>query len=250
MEIQELLEQVKAGTLSIEEAKQYLRKEPFEELGYAKLDTHRKLRTGHAEVIYCEGKSTEHFLEIFTHLYRENGEVFGTRASKEQYLAAKERFPQTVYDETSRIIRIEKNDKPHMGKIVVCSAGTADIFVAEEATLTAEYFGNYVERIYDIGVCGIHRMLANLDAIQSANCIVAVAGMEGALASVLGGLVDKPVIAVPTSVGYGASFHGVSALLTMINSCANGVAVVNIDNGYGAGYMASQINRLVGEQHE
>jgi len=227
-----------------------LRKEPFEELGYAKLDTHRKLRTGHAEVIYCEGKSTEHFLEIFTHLYRENGEVFGTRASKEQYLAAKERFPQTVYDETSRIIRIEKNDKPHMGKIVVCSAGTADIFVAEEAALTAEYFGNYVERIYDIGVCGIHRMLANLDAIQSANCIVAVAGMEGALASVLGGLVDKPVIAVPTSVGYGASFHGVSALLTMINSCANGVAVVNIDNGYGAGYMASQINRLVGEQHE
>lgn len=159
-------------------------------------------------------------------------------------------FQQTVYDETSRIIRIEKNDKPHMGKIVVCSAGTADIFVAEEAALTAEYFGNYVERIYDIGVCGIHRMLANLDAIQSANCIVAVAGMEGALASVLGGLVDKPVIAVPTSVGYGASFHGVSALLTMINSCANGVAVVNIDNGYGAGYMASQINRLVGEQHE
>ena len=137
-----------------------------------------------------------------------------------------------------------------MGKIVVCSAGTADIFVAEEAALTAEYFGNYVERIYDIGVCGIHRMLANLDAIQSANCIVAVAGMEGALASVLGGLVDKPVIAVPTSVGYGASFHGVSALLTMINSCSNGVAVVNIDNGYGAGYMASQINRFVGEQHE
>lgn len=249
MEIQELLEQVKAGTLSIEEAKQYLRKEPFEELGYAKLDTHRKLRTGHAEVIYCEGKSTEHFLEIFTHLYRENGEVFGTRASKEQYLAAKERFPQTVYDETSRIIRIEKNDKPHMGKIVVCSAGTADIFVAEEAALTAEYFGNYVERIYDIGVCGIHRMLANLDAIQSANCIVAVAGMEGALASVLGGLVINRSLRSDI-VGYGASFHGVSALLTMINSCANGVAVVNIDNGYGAGYMASQINRLVGEQHE
>ena len=176
-------------------------------------------------MIYCEGKSTEHFLEIFTHLYRENGEVFGTRASNEQYFAAKERFPQTVYDETSRTIRIEKNDKPHMGKIVVCSAGTADIFVAEEAALTAEYFGNYVERIYDIGVCGIHRMLANLDAIQSANCIVAVAGMEGALASVLGGLVDKPVIAVPTSVGYGASLHGVSALLTMINSFARtGVA--------------------------
>lgn len=128
MEIQELLAQVKEGTLSIEEAKQYLRKEPFEELGYAKLDTHRKLRTGHAEVIYCEGKSTEHFLEIFTHLYRENGEVFGTRASKEQYLAAKERFPQTVYDETSRIIRIEKNDKPHMGKIVVCSAGNSRYF--------------------------------------------------------------------------------------------------------------------------
>ena len=244
MEIQELLEQVKAGTLSIEEAKQYLRKEPFEELGYAKLDTHRKLRTGHAEVIYCEGKSTEHFLEIFTHLYRENGEVFGTRASKEQYLAAKERFPQTVYDETSRIIRIEKNDKPHMGKIVVCSAGTADIFVAEEAALTAEFLGNHVVRLYDVGVAGIHRLLAHSEDIMQAKVIVAIAGMEGALASVVGGLADCPVIAVPTSVGYGASFGGVSALLSMLNSCASGVSVVNIDNGFGAGYLASMINQI------
>jgi hypothetical protein len=153
-------------------------------------------------------------------------------------------YPEVSYDPLSRIIKIEKEGKKRIGKIAVCSAGTADLFVAEEAAQTAEYFGTYVERIYDVGVSGIHRLFSRLDEIQSANCVVAVAGMEGALASVIGGLVDKPVIAVPTSVGYGASFHGVSALLTMINSCANGIAVVNIDNGYGAGYMATQINRL------
>lgn len=230
--------------MSIEEAEQFFRREPFEEMGYAKLDTHRKLRSGFAEVIYCSGKSDEHLLHIFQRLYEEEGEVFGTRASQEQYLMLQKEYPQVEYDPLSRIIKIEKKEKRHSGKIAVCTAGTADISVAEEAAQTAEYFGSYVERIYDIGVSGIHRMLSKLDVIQSANCVVAVAGMEGALASVLGGLVDKPVIAVPTSVGYGASFGGVSALLTMINSCANGVAVVNIDNGYGAGYMAAQINRL------
>jgi len=249
MEAREILEQVKAGKISIEEAEQYFRREPFEEMGYAKLDTHRKLRMGFPEVIYCEGKSNEHLINIFEHLYKENKEVFGTRATKEQYQMIQKRFPETEYDELSRILKIEKKQKEHIGKIAVCSAGTADIPVAEEAAQTAEYFGSYVERIYDIGVCGIHRMLSKLDTIQSANCVIAVAGMEGALASVLGGMVDKPVIAVPTSIGYGASMHGISALLTMINSCANGIAVVNIDNGYGAGYMAAQINRL-GAGHE
>lgn len=244
METREILEKVKEGRLSIEEAERLFRRQPFEELGYAKLDTHRKVRSGFAEVIFCSGKADGHLLHIFGRLYEQDQEVFGTRASQEQYEMIRKRYPQAVYDPVSRIIKIEKKDKQLVGKVAVCTAGTADIPVAEEAAQTAEYFGTAVERIYDIGVSGLHRMLSRLDTIQEANCIVAVAGMEGALASVLGGLVDKPVIAVPTSVGYGASMHGISALLTMINSCANGIAVVNIDNGYGAGYMATQINRL------
>ena len=170
--------------------------------------------------------------------------MLGSRASLHQYEIVQEVLPQVQYDELSRILKVEKEGKLRTGKIAVCTAGTADIPVAEEAAQTAEYFGAYVERIYDVGVSGLHRLLARLDVIQSANCVVAVAGMEGALASVLGGLVSNPVIAVPTSVGYGASMNGLSALLTMINSCANGIAVVNIDNGFGAGYMATQINRL------
>ena len=170
--------------------------------------------------------------------------MFGTRASAEQFELLRETLPELEYDPISRIMKIEKKVKDHVGRIAVCTAGTADIPVAEEAAQTAEYFGSRVERIYDVGVSGIHRLMSRLDVIQRANCVVAVAGMEGALASVMGGLVDKPVIAVPTSVGYGANFHGLSALLTMINSCANGIAVVNIDNGYGAGYIATQINRL------
>lgn len=244
MEARDILEKVKSGEITVEDAESYFRREPFEEMGYAKLDTHRKLRSGFAEVIFCSGKSDEHLLQIFGRLYEEDGEVLGTRATGEQYELIRTKYPQVVYDPISHIIKIEKQDKQHVGKIAVCSAGTADIPVAEEAAQTAEYFGSKVERIYDIGVSGLHRMLYKLDTIQSANCVVAVAGMEGALASVLGGLVDKPVIAVPTSIGYGASMHGLSALLTMINSCANGIAVVNIDNGYGAGYMATQINRL------
>ncbi len=249
MGVYEILEKVKNGEISIEEAENYFRREPFEEMGYAKLDTHRKVRSGFAEVIFCSGKSDEHLLNIFKRLYEVEGEVFGTRASKHQYELIHKHFPKVKYDPISKIIKIEKENKKRIGKIVVCTAGTADIPVAEEAAQTAEYFGTNVERIYDVGVSGIHRLLSRLDLIQSANCIVAVAGMEGALASVIGGLVDKPVIAVPTSVGYGANLNGLSALLTMINSCANGIAVVNIDNGYGAGYMATQINRL-GERHE
>ena len=244
MEAREILEKVKNGEVSIEEAEGYFRRKPFEEMGYAKIDTHRKLRSGFAEVIFCSGKTNEHLFKIFERLYQEDGEVFGTRASQEQYEFIKEKYPQVEYDTISRIIKIEKKDKKRVGKIAVCTAGTADISVAEEAAQTAEYFGTNVERIYDVGVSGIHRLFSRLDVIQSANCVVAVAGMEGALASVLGGLVDKPVIAVPTSVGYGANMNGLSALLTMINSCANGISVVNIDNGYGAGYIATQINRL------
>lgn len=244
MEAREVLEKVKSGEMSVDEAQQYFRREPFEEMGYAKLDTHRKLRSGFPEVVFCSGKTQEHLLRIFNKLYEEEGEVLGTRASKEQYLFLKDQLPQVQYDPLSRILKIEKKEKEHIGKIAVCTAGTADIPVAEEAAQTAEYFGSCVERIYDVGVSGIHRLMSRLDVIQSANCVIAAAGMEGALASVLGGLVDKPVIAVPTSVGYGANFHGLSALLTMINSCANGIAVVNIDNGYGAGYIATQINRL------
>ena len=219
METKEILEKVKTGELSVEEAEQFFKKSAFEELGYAKLDTNREIRSGFQEVIYCQGKADDHLVGIL-----------------------RDEFPELEYDPLSHIIKIEK-EKEHKGKIVVCSAGTADLNVAEEAAQTAEFFGCHVERLYDVGVSGIHRLLSQLDILQSARCIIAVAGMEGALASVIGGLVDCPVIAVPTSVGYGASFHGVSALLTMINSCANGIAVVNIDNGYGAGYIATQINR-------
>ena len=244
VEAREVLTKLKNNEISIDEAEQYFRREPFEEMGYAKLDTHREVRSGFAEVIFCSGKADEHFIHIFERLYKENGEVFGTRASKHQYELVKEEYPETVYDPVSRIIKIEKKDKKRKGRIAVCTAGTADIPVAEEAAQTAEFFGSHVERIYDVGVSGIHRLFSRLDVIQSANCVVAVAGMEGALASVMGGLVDKPVIAVPTSVGYGASMNGLSALLTMINSCANGIAVVNIDKGYGAGYISTQINRM------
>ncbi len=244
METREILTKLKNNEITVEEAERFFRKEPFEEMGYAKLDSHREVRSGFPEVIFCSGKADEHLLHIFERLYKDNGEALGTRASQHQYELLKEHFPKVQYDPISHIMKIEKEDKELEGMIAVCTAGTADIPVAEEAAQTAEYFGSRVERVFDVGVSGIHRLLYSLDAIQKANCIVAVAGMEGALASVLGGLVDKPVIAVPTSVGYGASFHGLSALLTMINSCANGIATVNIDNGYGAGYIATQINRM------
>lgn len=243
METREILEMLKEDKISIEEAESYFKRKPFEDMGYAKIDSHRKIRSGFGEVVFCSGKSDEHLVNIFKRIYEEDGEVMGTRASARQYELIKQTLPMVKYDEISKILMIEK-EKEKVGNIVVCTAGTADIPVAEEAAVTAEYFGTNVNRIYDVGVAGIHRLFSHLEEIQKANCIVAVAGMEGALGSVIGGLVDKPVIPVPTSVGYGASFNGLSALLTMINSCANGVSVVNIDNGYGAGYIATQINRL------
>ncbi|MCR5272517.1 MAG: nickel pincer cofactor biosynthesis protein LarB [Lachnospiraceae bacterium] len=245
MEAHEILEKVKSGEISVEEAYTFFKRQPFEELGdYAKLDMHRRIRSGFAEVIFCSGKADEFLLSIFERLYNQDGEVFGTRCDERQARLIQNKYPMAVYDKVSGIIKIEKPDKKRVGCIAVCTAGTADIKVAEEAAQTAEYFGSNVKRFYDVGVSGIHRLLAKVDEIQSANCVIAIAGMEGALASVIGGLVSNPVIAVPTSVGYGANMGGISALLTMINSCANGIAVVNIDNGYGAGYMATQINRL------
>ncbi len=216
----------------------------FLDMGFAKVDTNRKERTGFPEVIFCSGKEQVHLEAIFGKIYEAEGEVLGTRATAEQGKLLCEKYPLATYDPVSRIVKIEKEGKKKQGCIVVCTAGTADIAVAEEAAQTAEFFGNHVERIYDVGVAGLHRLLEHLPKIREANCIIAVAGMEGALTSVLGGLVERPVIAVPTSVGYGASFEGLAALLSMINSCANGVAVVNIDNGYGAGYLASQMNRM------
>lgn len=244
MDIHKLLEQVKNDEINIAEAEELLKGLPYEELGYAKLDHHRELRSGFGEVIFCQGKSMEHLVSIFENFYERDRNVLGTRATKEQYDRVKEVLPKAEYDPVSRILKIQTKQMKQTGCIAICTGGTADIAVAEEAAQTAEFFGSRVTRIYDVGVAGIHRLLYNLEDIRKANCVIAVAGMEGALGSVVAGLVDKPVIAVPTSVGYGASFHGISALLTMLNSCAEGLAVVNIDNGFGAGYISTQINRL------
>ncbi|MGI6093935.1 MAG: nickel pincer cofactor biosynthesis protein LarB [Lachnospiraceae bacterium] len=244
MEIRELLEKVQQGTIPMEEAEAYLKTLPYEELGYAKLDHHRELRNGFGEVVFCAGKTIQQLIGIYQAFAAREGNVLGTRASREQYEKVKEVLPQVEYDETARTLILQPELPEQKGCVAVCTAGTSDIPVAEEAAKTAEFLGCHVKRIYDVGVAGIHRLLSKTEEIRQANCIIAVAGMEGALGSVVAGLVDKPVIAVPTSVGYGASFGGISALLTMLNSCAEGLAVVNIDNGFGAGYMAAQINRL------
>jgi NCAIR mutase (PurE)-related protein len=244
MDIQKILEQVKTGELEIDNAKELLKNLPYEDLGFAKLDHHRALRSGFGEVIYCEGKSIPHLQNIYQNFYEHDTNVLGTRASQEQYEKVREILPMVQYDPMSRILSIQTKEKEKIGCIAVCTGGTSDIPVAEEAAQTAEFFGSNVIRIYDVGVAGIHRLLSKMDVIKTANCIVAVAGMEGALGGVVAGLVDKPVIAVPTSIGYGANFNGLSALLTMLNSCAEGLAVVNINNGFGAGYISTQINRL------
>ena len=214
---------------------------------FANLDHDRKNRTGFPEVVFCQGKPDDFLVDIYKRLYEKDGAVFGTRASEHQYDIVNKILPNASYDKVSRILKVVNPKIPQpelIGNIAVVTAGTADIPVAEEAAQTAEYFGGKVNRVYDVGVSGIHRLLNNVDVLNEANCVVAVAGMEGALGSVLGGLVSVPVVGVPTSVGYGANMGGISALLTMINSCANGISVVNIDNGYGAGYIATQINRL------
>ena len=244
MDVRELLEQVKSGSVEIEDAQMRLKNLPYEDLGYAKLDHHRKLRSGFGETVFCQGKPDAYLLEIYKKFYERDGEVLGTRASESQAELVRTAVPEVVYDPISRILKVEKPGKERRGCVAVCTGGTADIPVAEEAAQTAEYFGCRADRIFDVGVAGIHRLLAQRERLDKASCIVAVAGMEGALGTVIAGLVECPVVAVPTSVGYGASFHGLSALLTMLNSCANGISVVNIDNGYGAGYLATQINRM------
>ncbi len=243
--IRELFERVKTGDVSIGEAMDRLKSWPFEDIGFAKVDHHRSLRCGFCEVIYSEGKSAEQVVEIADRVCVAGGNLLATRASHEQFEAVAERVPQAVYHPTARTITVRQHDaKPSDGMIAVISAGTSDQAVAEEARVTAEIMDQRVETFYDVGVAGIHRLLAQSERLREANVCIVVAGMEGALPSVVGGLVACPVIAVPTSVGYGASFGGVAALLAMLNSCASGVVVVNIDNGFGAGYAATAMNRL------
>ena len=245
-ELDTLLEQVAAGETSVEEASLQLREVPYDDLGFAKTDLHRGMRQGIAEVIYGAGKTAEQILKIAQNLYAHGQKsVLVTRMNREAADLVEESDLPFRYDPLSRIGIIGKKPEPDgKGVIVVATGGTSDIPVAEEAANTAEVFGNEVIRLYDVGVAGIHRLLTHQKEIQSARVIIAIAGMEGALASVIGGLASCPVIAVPTSVGYGASFGGLSALLSMLNSCASGVSVVNIDNGFGAGYLASMINHL------
>jgi len=242
--LRRLLISVRAGDTTVEEAIEQLRSLPYEDVGFAKVDTHRHLRTGFPEVILCEGKTCEQVVEIMKRLANRSPKVLATRASKDMAASVCSEVRECQYHELARMLVIDREPGPKTEKsILTLCAGTADIPVAEEAALTAEVMGSRVERAYDVGVAGLHRLLDQKAKIQAANVLIVVAGMEGALASVVGGLVSRPVIGVPTSVGYGASFGGIAPLLAMLNSCAAGVAVVNIDNGFGAGYFAHLINR-------
>jgi NCAIR mutase (PurE)-related protein len=243
-EIEKILQQFKSGQLETEEVLEKLKHFPYDDLGFAKIDNQRQLRKGFPEVIFCQGKTLEQISKIAKRIKETGGKVVATRAVPEVYQEIKKIIPDVNYFKEARIVAVEEKKKVSSKFILVVSGGTADIPVAEEAAVIAELMGNKVERLYDVGVAGLHRLLTNSKKLLDANVLIVAAGMEGALPSVVGGLVNKPIIAVPTSVGYGASFHGLSALLTMLNSCAPGLAVVNIDNGFGAGYMASLINQL------
>ena len=243
--IRKLFEQVRKGRLSPDEAVERLRHLPFEDLGFAKVDHHRALRAGMPEVVFGEGKTPAQMAQIFSRLAKHGGSILATRASAEQFAAVSKKLPTAEYRGLARAIVLQRDRKKYgKGTIAVISAGTSDIAAAEEAVVTAEIMGNDVEHLYDVGVAGIHRLLANRGTLTRARVAIVCAGMEGALPSVVGGLVGVPVIAVPTSVGYGAAFKGLAALLGMMNSCASNVSVVNIDNGFGAGYVAALINRL------
>lgn len=246
-DLRALLERVAAGAVSIAEAARALQAMPAEELGFASLDHHRAMRKGFPEVVFCQSKTPAQVAEIVSRMAKTGQPVLGTRANEAHYRAAKKKTPAVVFDALARTLTVEPTRRaPRAKGIVLVSAGTADLPVAEEAARTLEVLGFEPDRIYDVGVAGLHRLVKHTRAIQAANVVIVVAGMEGALASVVGGLVSAPVIAVPTSVGYGASFHGLAPLLTMLNSCASGVSVVNIDNGFGAGYIAALINRQSG----
>ena len=243
--LEKLLEDVKGDKVTVEEAIEKLKDLPFKDLGFAKIDNHRELRVGYPEVIYCEGKTTEQVKSIIEFMDSKKVNILATRANKEMYEMVKEICSKAEYNELGRTITVKNKDViPTESYIAIVTAGTSDIKVAEEAAVTAEILGNKVKRIFDVGVAGIHRLFNRLEDIRGAKVIIVIAGMEGALASVVGGLVDKPVIAVPTSIGYGANFNGLAALLSMLNSCASGVSVVNIDNGFGAAYLASMINKI------
>ncbi|MCD4780744.1 MAG: nickel pincer cofactor biosynthesis protein LarB [Candidatus Omnitrophica bacterium] len=241
-QIKNILTHVQSGQMSVKQALDKLKSLPFDDLGFAKIDTHRSLRKGFPEVIYCAGKTLEQITEIVKRIPGKQL-LLATRAGPEVFQAVKKVRADAVYHELPRVIIAGKVKVPKLLTIAVASAGTSDIPVAEEAALTAEVLGNRVKRLYDVGVAGVHRLFAHKDILLKANVVIVVAGMDGALASIVGGLVSRPVIAVPTSVGYGAHFNGVAPLLTMLNSCAPGVAVVNIDNGFGAGYMAGLVNQ-------
>ena len=245
MDLRKLLQDVKDGSTNIDDALSSLKNLP-----YANIDHHREIRIGYPEVIYCEGKSDEHILGIIERMMEKGSNILGTRCRRETFEKIKRVYSNSEYEEISKILKIKNHKISNIGKgkIVVVSGGTSDIPVADEAYYTAKFLGNDVERVYDVGVAGIHRLLNKNHILQSARVVISVAGMEGALPSVVGGLVDVPVIAVPTSVGYGANFGGLSALLTMLNSCASGISVVNIDNGFGAGFMAHTINCLGGKK--
>jgi NCAIR mutase (PurE)-related protein len=243
--LRKLFDQVRAGTISPDEAVSRLRHLPFEDLGFAKVDHHRRIRAGMPEVIFSKGKTAHQVAQIFRRLASQGGNVLATKADSAQFRAAKKLVRKAQYRELARAIVLQQDRTVYgKGTVVVVSAGTSDIPVAEEALVTAEIMGNRVEHVYDVGVAGLHRLLAHRKAIDGARVVIVCAGMEGALPSVVAGLVRVPVIAVPTSIGYGASFEGLAALLGMLNSCASNVSVVNIDNGFGAGYVASMINRL------
>lgn len=247
MEIEKLktlLEQVKDGEVAVDDALQSLRTLPFEDLGFSKIDHHRQLRTGFPEVIFCQGKTVEHVKQISERILSAGHPLLATRATSDMYEAIKAIQPAARYNDLARTITVRQSEDEGAPGILVVSAGTSDLPVAEEAVETALMMGNQPERLYDVGVAGLHRLIGNHEKLLTARVIIVVAGMEGALPSVVGGLVNCPVIAVPTSIGYGASFGGLAALLGMLNSCASGVTVVNIDNGFGAGYSASLINRL------
>ncbi len=247
--IRSILQRVAAGRLKPETALRKLKILPFEDIGFARVDHHRALRSGAPEVIYCPGKTAGQVVSVASKLVSAGSDVLATRADRRVFEALKRRWPAAKYYQQARIAAVLTPERPApIGNILVVCAGTSDIPVAEESRVTAEILGNRVTTTYDAGVAGIHRLLANARDIQAANVIVVVAGMEGALASVVGGMAGCPVIAVPTSIGYGASFAGIAPLLTMLNSCAPGVSVVNIDKGFGAGYIASQINHLAGSK--
>jgi len=242
--MEKLLKDYKDGKISLDEVLEKIRTLPYEDLDFAKIDNHRLVRKGYPETIFCPGKTNSQIVKIIETMSKRDHNILATKAEKKVFDAVKKKFSNAEYNDVAKtiIIRKEKN-KTKKGKILIVTAGTSDIPVAEEAFVTADIMGNNVEKVYDVGVAGVHRLLDVKDKIDDANVVIVVAGMEGALASIIGGLTSKPVIAVPTSVGYGASFKGIAPLLTMMNSCAEGVVVVNIDNGFGAAYFASLINR-------